>query len=202
MKGIRITLIVILLGMLACSLAWAQEPDKQEESKYAHVKVVDVLAYDLIKLESGEIVRLIGLSCPAQYEGTRLVRYILRTRMDYNTLMELGEETKKFTRDLVLNKKVTLEFDQKKKDAFGQLLAYVWFEVAPDSHIQYIEWPPYYETGFMENEGGHLGIFVFLNATIIKAGFANPAQMEPNTKHDSLLTEAYYDALDNKRALY
>ncbi|MBP8625100.1 MAG: thermonuclease family protein [Syntrophorhabdales bacterium] len=78
--------------------------------EYTVSKVIDG---DTIQLETGEIVRYIGVDAPE-----------LKTK---NSVPEFyAKEAARFNKRLVLLKKVTLEFDVEKKDQYGRLLAYVF----------------------------------------------------------------------------
>jgi len=47
----------------------------------------------------------------------------------------MGQEATEFVKALVLeNKKVRHEFDVQKKDRYGRLLAYVYYEIMPAMH--------------------------------------------------------------------
>lgn len=71
-----------------------------------------VIDGDTIVLESGEIVRLIGVNC-----------HEMNSRLKSRKLA--AEAAKRFTEELVGGKKVRLEHDFEKKDNTGRTLAYV-----------------------------------------------------------------------------
>lgn len=71
--------------------------------------VVGVIDGDTIKLEAKETVRLIGIDTPEEEEC-------------------FAEEATQITKNLVLNKKVRLEFDKNTMDHFGRKLAYVFID--------------------------------------------------------------------------
>jgi len=89
---------------------------------------------------------------------------------------EQGEKAFEFTKKLVEGKRVKLEFDVQEKDEYGRLLAYVF-------NIQ-----------FNEN--------IFINAMIIKAGYATPMTIAPNIRHTNLFKRLYRVAREKKKGLW
>ncbi len=85
------------------------EKTKQEEinQKLIISRIVDG---DTLQLQNGKEIRLYGMSTPEQKEP-------------------YYEEANKFTENLVLNKEITLEQEDKyKQDKFGRLLGYVFVD--------------------------------------------------------------------------
>ncbi|MCX7966762.1 MAG: thermonuclease family protein [Syntrophorhabdaceae bacterium] len=78
--------------------------------EYTVTKVIDG---DTIQLETGEIVRYIGIDAPELYVKNGGTEFY-------------AKEAAKYNRKLVFLKKVRLEFDVEKKDQHGRLLAYVF----------------------------------------------------------------------------
>lgn len=93
--------LFITLTLCSCN-AFARE--------YVVKKILDG---DTIELDSGEIVKYIGVDAPQ------------RNRKE-GTSEFYGKEAVRFNKRLVFMKKVRLEFDQQKKDPQGRLLAYVF----------------------------------------------------------------------------
>ena len=71
--------------------------------------VCSVIDGDTIELCNGERVRYLGIDAPESH-------------MPYHA------EAMTYNQNLVLGKKVRLEYDVQKRDAFGRLMAYVWLE--------------------------------------------------------------------------
>ncbi|MDP8267067.1 MAG: thermonuclease family protein [Candidatus Aceula meridiana] len=94
----------------------------------------------------------------------------------------MGQEATQFVKELVEGKKVRLEYDVEKKDKYGRTLAYVWLDLPLTSSKSY--------------EG------LFVNVTIIKAGYASPMTIPPNVKHADLFQKLYQEARENKRGLW
>jgi len=79
------------------------------EPKEGIYKVIKVLDGDTVVLETGEKIRYLGINAP-----------------EWND--RWGPEAKKFNEELVLNKKVKIELDRKKLDAYGRILGYIWID--------------------------------------------------------------------------
>ena len=84
-----------------------------------------------------------------------------------------GPEAGKFNLKLVFEKKVRLEFDTERHDRHGRLLAYVFLE-----------------------DG------TFVNAELVRQGYAYHLFWSPNTRHDKLLLGLQQKAMRNKVGLW
>ena len=103
---------------------------------------------------------------------------------------EEGKRTKEFVEGLVEGKEVRLEFDVQQKDKYGRLLAYVWYN-------------PTVSAREMPMQGAYYDKFgIFINATIIKSGYASPMTVPPNVKYADLFQKLYQEARENKRGLW
>lgn len=78
--------------------------------EYVVSKIIDG---DTIQLETGEIVRYLGVDTPELFKKEGRAEFYAREAARYN-------------KRLVFLKKVRLEFDVEKKDNYGRLLAYVF----------------------------------------------------------------------------
>ena len=84
----------------------------------------------------------------------------------------MGKEASEFNRKLVEHKTISLEFDVEKRDKYGRLLAYVYVD----------------------------GVFV--NAELVKQGYAQVYTIPPNVKHTDLFLELQKEARENRRGLW
>lgn len=84
-----------------------------------------------------------------------------------------GKEASAFTKKLIDGKKVRLEYDVQKYDRYGRLLAYVYLE-----------------------DG------TFLNAELVKQGYANVSTFPPNVKYEQLFINLQKEARENNRGLW
>ncbi len=84
-------------------------PDESEEL----VKVVKVIDGDTIKIETGEVVRLIGIDAPETVHPSKSVACF-------------GKESSEKAKEVLGESLVRLEKDVSEKDKYGRLLRYVW----------------------------------------------------------------------------
>lgn len=140
---------------------------------YSDILVKRVIDGDTIELETGERVRLIGIDTPEMHESPKLYRDAQRTKQGIGTIQKLGRRAYEFTRNLVEGKRASLEFDVEKRDKYERLLAYVYLKDA-----------------------------TFVNAEIVKQGFASLLTIPPNVKYADLFLKLYREARENKRGLW
>jgi len=177
-------LICLFFGLILCScnkdpttIHYRQEDNFVipliEHYDYSDIMVKRAVDGDTLVLENGERLRLIGIDTPEMHESNKLYRDASRTGQDIKTIQELGRRAYKFTRDLVESKRVRLEFDVEKKDKYGRLLAYVYLK-----------------------DG------TFVNAEIVKQGYASLMTIPPNIRYADLFLKLYQEARENRRGLW
>lgn len=142
---------------------------------YANIKVKRVVDGDTLVLENGDKVRLIGIDTPEMHESDKLDRDSKKSGEDRRTIQELGKRSYLFVRGLIEGKQVSLEFDLERRDRYGRLLAYV----------------------FLKDKNQ-----TFVNAEIVKAGYASLMTFPPNVKYADLFLKLYQEARVNKRGLW
>ena len=84
-----------------------------------------------------------------------------------------GPEATEFNRELVDGKYVHLQYDEEREDRWGRILAYVYLR-----------------------DG------TFVNAELIRQGYARAAEYPPNTKHSTFLAELEREAREAERGLW
>lgn len=84
-----------------------------------------------------------------------------------------GEEAKDYLTSLILNKEVKLEFDVDKFDQYNRVLAYAYT---------------------LDN--------TFINAELVKNGFARIMTIQPNSKYSDLFYNLQTEARENKTGLW
>jgi len=164
-----------------------------------------------------EKVRLIGIDAPESKPNDKARRDSKITGKDVATINKMGQKATNFVRSVIFVRRVifpikdcglhcTLEgaevkvvYDVQKRDKYGRLLAYILIDTGygfGDGSI----------IGFREHH--HImddrseGTIIFLNASIIKAGFATPMTIPPNVKYADLFKELYEEARENNRGLW
>jgi len=188
MKYLKVVLFLAAAVLFSGSFSYSADWDKQYHSKedvkfkipigrsydYTNILVKRVVDGDTLVLENGERVRLIGIDTPELHESNKLQRDAARSKQDVNTIKEMGQAAYEFTKKLVEGKKVSLEFDVEKYDRYDRLLAYVYLN--------------------KDN--------TFVNAEIVKQGYASLMTYPPNVKYVDLFTKLYREARQNQRGLW
>lgn len=134
-----------------CSLERAENSHKilgeknSKNTETSQVKVINVIDGDTIETEAGEKIRYIGINTPEKGQP-------------------FANEATKLNRNLVLGKRISLEFDVQTKDRYGRTLAYVFID----------------------------GIFV--NREIVSQGLAVSETIQPNVKHQDEIVNAQKEA--------
>jgi len=178
-------------------------------ASYAQTYTVErVIDGDTIKLTDGETVKLIGIDAPPIVfpEGIDPTLYdppgeVLEEARkwgdDLGVVTKMGQEATEFVKKLYFEgKEVSLEFDVQSKDKYGRLLAYVFIpSCLPECPALF---PGTYH--FVKDMGKYWHIF--LNATVIKAGYATPMTIPPNVKYADLFKKLYEEAREQKRGLW
>ena len=138
----------------------------QAPAKYDDVVVQDVLRVDTLRLESGEIVKLIGVRAfgnPARKKKIERDDYGFVVKEKADLEVRPGEQAQEYARELLEGKHVRLEFDAEQKDDGYKTLAYV----------------------FLVNDN------TFVNARVLERGFADLQIQAPNLKYARQLRDAY-----------
>ncbi len=132
-----------------------------------------VIDGDTFKLTNGERVRLIGVDTPEAKLNDKLKRDAKRTKQDAKTILAQGQKSKEFAKKILEGKRVRLEFDIQPRDRYGRLLAYV-----------------YLENG------------TFVNAELLKQGYAQLMTIPPNVKYKDLFLKLQKEAREKQRGLW
>ncbi|OGX26192.1 MAG: hypothetical protein A2Y03_06615 [Omnitrophica WOR_2 bacterium GWF2_38_59] len=166
--------------------------DKTNKELYRVERVIDG---DTLLLTSGERVRLIGIDTPESKPNDKAKRDATREGKDIETITKMGKEAAEFVKALIKpGDEVRIEFDVQDRDKYGRLLAYVYKLICLNDCQIY----------FVKDEYSKLddGWYEFINATIIKEGYASPMTIPPNVKYADLFKELYKEARENNRGLW
>ena len=177
-----------LLALMPFNLCQASDP----------LTVTSVIDGETLQLANGEKVCLVGIDVPASSNNVKLRDDIKDTGKDAQTLIATGKNAAKFLRKLIKNEKVVLEYDVKEKEKSGRRLAYVYFYLDPHLNMEIPEaWYVELSPGTEERQ-----LRVFLNATMIKSGYAQMKIIPPNIKYQELFSTLQAEAKEQKRGLW
>ncbi|MBU0992365.1 MAG: thermonuclease family protein [Proteobacteria bacterium] len=123
-------------------------------------QVQTVFDGDTIVLENGLTIRYLGINAP-------------EIRHKKNKEEPFGNEARKENQNLVLHKKVRLEFDQEHQDQYGRTLAYVFLE-----------------------DGR------FVNRLMVEKGYAWVLYHKPNIMHADDLLKTQKAAIDQNKGIW
>jgi len=173
---------LILLTLLAVSFLAA--PCRAADTSLTVTKVIDATT---LELSDGQTVSLIGIQPPEDPEQ--------------------GKKAAEFTRQLAEGKQVRLDYDVQQRDKYKRLLAYVYVVVCNNCDTRR---NPKYEYLDMQDPDGSITACIFLNATLIKSGYAQvmtplvttagqAVPAAPNVKYAELLLKLQKEAREAKR---
>lgn len=190
---------ILILSFLIC-------PVYAQDNKAYTSQVKRVIDGNTIELINGEKVRLIGIDTPESKPNKKAQKDAERTGDDLEAITNMGKQAYEYTKRLVEGKEVRLEFDVGQRDKYERLLAYVYVLVCRNCNtlrsLEY-EYRDFEEpSSEKDNYLGGFGTYIFLNATIIKNGYASPMTIPPNVKYVDLFKELYEEARENKRGLW
>ncbi len=145
-----------------------------DKSQYADIRVDYVYDGDTIRLADGEKVRFLGIDTPESSQNKKLFRDAARSGQDIKDILAMGHAAAEYTRVLLKDRRVRLEFDIEKRDKYGRLLAYI----------------------YRVDDG------LFINEDIIKNGYAYPMTIPPNIRFSDRFKQLFREARNEKRGLW
>lgn len=138
----------------------------QASSDSLYAEVTEIIDGDTIRVkikDHTETVRYLLIDTPELHHPTRGEE-------------ELGAIAMMANREIVEDRRVTLETDVLKRDRYGRLLAYVW----------------------IDTDKGQ----VMVNEELVIRGFAMPMTIPPNVKYDNRISSAFMKARKNEKGLW
>ena len=151
----------------------SSEPLFGTAKSYQHVLVEKVLSSDTFVLQGGEKIKLIGLVSPEPPKRKKVERDKYGFIIaETDPTISFEQQALDFTKSLLEGKFIRLEFDAELKSEDFKTFAYA----------------------FLDDQ-------TFVNAEIIRQGFADLKIVSPNTKYAQSLREAYQEARKEKRGL-
>jgi len=169
----------------------------------AELYTVDrIISGDVIRLSNGEKVRLIGVDSPENQRNTKARKDSRETGQDIETIVKAGRAAADWLEEYFEGKKVFLRYDTQEKDKRGLTLAYVF--AYDDIHLLGGDLSRQLVKDFKKEWNDPLtqGNFVFVNGTIVKAGYAQPAPASPNLKYADAFEDLYQKAKENRKGIW
>jgi endonuclease YncB( thermonuclease family) len=184
---------VFILTALLCL------PMNAQAQFYVIEQVVDG---NTLKLSEGKKVRLIGIDAPEDSPNAKAREESKRTGQNLEALVQMGRDATAWVKENFKGRKVFLKHDVQEKDTDGTELAYVYLfdELGSFQGLPYNQRITDLKGEWWE--GRQQGLFVFLNATIVGSGYAQPAVAAPNDQYADLFTELYEKARQYNRGLW
>lgn len=174
MKNIFILLLLLCLFAGSAFGGLIDDFRPAASRDYEKIKIVDVLSADLIELENGEKIKLIGLKAPVPPPPKKIETdkygFVIE---DTSPFISMNQKAYDYAHSLLKNQFVKIEFDTQKKNDQFQTLGYVFL--------------------IKDN--------TFVNAEILRQGYARLHIQIPNTKYADTLREAYKEAKREKRGI-
>ncbi len=183
--------LIIFLPVLILFNLVLSGADKVVQKKDDEIKITEVVSADIIRLENGKTVRLIGLEIPE----------------------EIKEEARQFLKKLAEGQLVRLNYDKQKEDELKRTLVYAYLVKYGDMHLvrdlgdDFLT-PGDYGFEFTNEPVGNAQMitnessWLFLNAYIIQCGYAKPALKAPNIRFTERFHKFSEEARKNKRGLW
>jgi micrococcal nuclease len=156
--------------------------------------VKKVIDGDTIQLSGKQIVHLIGIDAPEDTANEKAMIMAKRRDMKVKDIIAVGGEATQYLRDLLSGREVWLEFVDTKENENGEWWVYVFL-----GYSNAEDFPESDNTYFVHTSGG---TFLFVNASMIKAGYAVPFNVPPNHTYAELFRKLFQDARANKRGLW
>jgi len=146
------------------------------QQQFYDTPVVKVQSGDMLRLENGEMVCLIGIDTPEADDGGKIQYDSKLSRIPIAVLKVMGNEAPQFLKEMVEGRRVRIEFDEKVKDRYGNLLGYVF--LLPEQHD---------------------GKEIFVNAEIIKKEYSCRVDTAPNLRYEKLFDEIHSGIKDESQ---
>lgn len=162
----------------------------------ASLTVVRIIDGDTVQLSNGEKVRLIGVDASESKNDAKLLREGKRTGEAAQAIVAEAMKVQEFAGKRVEGRRVRLEYDLLQKDDSGKTLAYVYV-MTEHPRTAYVHWVEgIYSVREKESHE------IFLNATLIRSGFAKAVSTPPNVKQTDLFLRLQKEARDKKRGVW
>lgn len=132
-----------------------------------------VIDGDTLELQGGEKVRLIGIDTMETSHNARIQKQVQKYKRTKSVIAAQGKEAKQAARSMLEGKTVLIDTDKEKRDRYHRLLGYVYLE----DHT-------------------------FVNAEMIRRGYAAAYRYPPNTQFSEYFAELEKQAQVEQRGIW
>ena len=189
------TILILICILLLPTFGFAAEI-------YTLETIERVISGDTFKLESGRKIRLIGVDAPEDEPNQKAKEDSERTGQDLKNIIKMGKMATEWAKVRLEGKKIFLKYDKQKKDDRGAEWVYAYLYDVSGFYGGIVVRQLYNDVQFEWWELPERGSYIFINATIIKGGYATPARNPPNLKYADLFEEAYWEAKEGTEGLW
>ena len=169
---------------------------------YTFEPIKRVISGDTFQLESGKKVRLIGADAPENEANRKAKEDSRRTGQDLDAIIKMGKMTIEWIKPRLEGKKIFLKYDVQKKDDRGAEWVYAYLYDVSGFYGGIVVRQLYDDVQSEWWELPERGSFIFINATIIKGGYATPVRNPPNVKYADLLEKSYLEGKEASEGLW
>ncbi len=138
------------------------------------VSVEKIINADTILLDDGRVVGLIGVR-PFEDNENAGIEFLQWFEMH--------------------NKETRIEFDKKMRDDRGRWLAYLYIKICEGKCVVEAVYGQHYE--YLDD-----GLYLFVNATLLKSGIEGLLLERPNQKYNKLFRKLHKEARINHRGIF
>jgi len=188
-------LTALFIVCFSLSLAFAAELSKLEN-------IQKVISGDTFQLKSGKKVRLIGVDAPEIEANKKAKEEAERTGQDVDAIVRRGKEAQEWVKTRLEGKNIFLKYDKKKKDSDGTDLVYAYLYDVSTFYGGIVYAQLFEDLQFEWWQVPQRGKFLFINATLVRAGYGLPVADPPNVEYASLFERAYQEAKENYEGLW
>lgn len=149
--------------------------------------IPEVINGNTLRLLNGETVRLIGVEIPQIAPEM--------SQQEKAEVIKKQQAAAEYTRSMVSGAKADLQFDNRLRDEEGNLLAYCWFLYPRENVRDALEFKDEFMVPQIIEDWGEHQYVTFLNAAIIKAGYATPTIDNVNMEHAALFNSIFHNEI-------
>ncbi len=167
------------------------------------IETIDrVISGDTFKLKSGKKIRLIGVDAPENEVNVKAKEDSKRTGRSLEDIVKRGKMTVEWITPRLKGKKIFLKYDKERKDRRGAEWVYAYLYDVSGFYGGIVVRHIYDDVKLEWWNAAERGAYIFINATIIKGGYATPARNPPNLKYADLFEKSYWEAKEGAEGLW